>query len=187
MPAHPDPTTLEWILSRCEPIPFSGCWIWSKAWDRHGYAAVTVKRDGVFRRTEGHLAAYIIKNGPVPDGMMLDHRCRVRACCNPDHLEPVTPKENYDRGLAELPRRAAAMRNARQACPRCGTAWSHATWAIGERRVCRVCKSQRRQESHTEPRFCAWCSKPFLTIPWEPAECCSRTCNNRCMAALKRS
>jgi len=37
--------------------------------------------------------------GPVPDGLELDHLCRVRSCCNPDHLEPVTHKENIRRGF----------------------------------------------------------------------------------------
>jgi hypothetical protein len=32
--------------------------------------------------------------GPIPDGLQLDHLCRVRCCVNPNHLEPVTAKEN---------------------------------------------------------------------------------------------
>jgi hypothetical protein len=35
--------------------------------------------------------------GPVPTGMQLDHLCRRRNCCQPQHLEPVTPSENTDR------------------------------------------------------------------------------------------
>lgn len=36
--------------------------------------------------------------GPVPQGMELDHKCRNKLCCNPDHLEPVTHRENSSRG-----------------------------------------------------------------------------------------
>jgi hypothetical protein len=36
--------------------------------------------------------------GPVPEGMELDHLCRVHPCVNPEHLEPVTPRENKLRG-----------------------------------------------------------------------------------------
>ena len=36
--------------------------------------------------------------GPVPEGMQLDHLCRVPGCVNPDHLEPVSAAENVRRG-----------------------------------------------------------------------------------------
>lgn len=38
--------------------------------------------------------------GPIPDGLELDHLCRQRACCNPDHLEAVTPRVNTFRSRA---------------------------------------------------------------------------------------
>lgn len=38
-------------------------------------------------------------NGVIPDGLRLDHLCRVRACVNPEHCEPVTQKTNIERGL----------------------------------------------------------------------------------------
>jgi hypothetical protein len=38
--------------------------------------------------------------GPIPDGLTLDHLCRNRACCNPDHIELVTMAENKRRGYS---------------------------------------------------------------------------------------
>lgn len=40
--------------------------------------------------------------GPVPDGLELDHLCRVHNCVNPAHLEAVTHAENVRRGEAGL-------------------------------------------------------------------------------------
>lgn len=51
-------------------------------------------------KTYAHRWAYEHYVGPIPEGMHLDHLCRNRKCCNPDHLEPVTPRENILRGVA---------------------------------------------------------------------------------------
>jgi hypothetical protein len=47
-----------------------------------------------------HRAAWELYVGPIPDGSVLDHLCRNRACFRPDHLEPVTHQENIIRGHA---------------------------------------------------------------------------------------
>lgn len=51
------------------------------------------------RFTHSHRFAYELLVGPVPEGMQLDHLCRNRWCCNPEHLELVTPRENTLRGV----------------------------------------------------------------------------------------
>lgn len=45
-----------------------------------------------------HRLSYAVFVGPIPEGLFLDHLCRVTNCINPSHLEPVTPKENNMRG-----------------------------------------------------------------------------------------
>lgn len=46
-----------------------------------------------------HRAAYVMHHGhDVPEGQVLDHLCRVRRCRQPHHLEPVTTRENTERG-----------------------------------------------------------------------------------------
>jgi HNH endonuclease len=63
-----------------------GCWRWTGARHPEGY--------GIFRengrRFLAHRWSYEHHVGPIPDDLQLDHLCRVRACVNPDHLEPVT-------------------------------------------------------------------------------------------------
>lgn len=76
-------------------ISGDGCWLWTGATDGHGYGAINVEG----RARKAYTVAYTLLVGPIPEGLQLDHLCRVRACCNPAHLEPVTSKENARRGL----------------------------------------------------------------------------------------
>lgn len=49
-------------------------------------------------RWYAHRLAYEGLVGPIPEGLQIDHLCRVRNCVNPEHLEPVTSRENTMRG-----------------------------------------------------------------------------------------
>jgi len=74
----------------------SGCWVWQGRKGKTGYGAVGL-------RGRVHRVFYERLVGPIPDGMELDHICRNRACVNPDHLEPVTHRENMRRaGMMRL-------------------------------------------------------------------------------------
>lgn len=72
------------------------CWLWTGAKNIGGYGAISKGR----RQGAGivHRIVWELLVGPIPEGLELDHLCRVRACCNPDHLEPVTRAENVARG-----------------------------------------------------------------------------------------
>jgi hypothetical protein len=76
------------------PEPNSGCLLWLGALNDSGYGRIKHRRR--FRRA--HIVAWEQTNGPVPSGLVLDHKCRVRCCVNPIHLEPVTQAENLRRG-----------------------------------------------------------------------------------------
>jgi hypothetical protein len=72
----------------------SGCWLWQALINTNGYGAVTI--DG--RSWGAHRFMCTALVGDIRTGLHLDHLCRVRHCCNPAHLEPVTPAENIRRG-----------------------------------------------------------------------------------------
>lgn len=79
------------------PIPeyaphLGPCWVW-KASTTAGYGHFFDKG-----QRAAHGWSYEHANGPVPEGLQLDHLCRVRACVRPSHLEPVTHAENLRRG-----------------------------------------------------------------------------------------
>lgn len=81
----------------------SGCWLWTTC-KNNGYGVFHINH----RQSRSHRLAYISLVGAIPEGLQLDHLCRVRNCVNPDHLEPVTRKENILRG------EGFAAKNARQ-------------------------------------------------------------------------
>lgn len=70
-----------------------GCWIWTGARNDGGYGQLNVNGKQLY----AHRLSYECNVGPIPDGMQIDHLCRVTRCIRPEHLEPVTPKENIRR------------------------------------------------------------------------------------------
>ena len=68
------------------------CWLWTGS-ASGGYGTMAVH--GVVNRA--HRVVYELLRGPIPDGMVLDHLCRVTLCVNPDHLEPVPHAVNIQR------------------------------------------------------------------------------------------
>lgn len=137
----------------CQPVPTreqrfwekvdktETCWLWTGTKttlvaDR-GYGLFRV--DG--RQTTAHRFAYELAKGPIPDGLELDHLCRVRQCVRPSHLEPVTHYVNMMRG------EGFAARHARQThCKRNHefTPENTSIEATGSRR-CITCRRERER------------------------------------------
>lgn len=83
------------------PEPNTGCFIWtgSLSWNGYGQVGTGYKNQKARKLGLAHREAYEYFVGPIPEGMDLDHKCRMRCCVNPDHLEPVTRSENSRRGI----------------------------------------------------------------------------------------
>lgn len=123
------------------------CWFWTGyIHTRTGYGRISMGgRRGPVR--EAHRVAWELTYGSVPNGLELDHLCRVRHCVRPTHLEAVTHLVNTRRGMtAEV---ARARQLAKTHCPQ-NHPYDGTNLVIDEkgRRRCRTCRNtQRRQRS----------------------------------------
>lgn len=120
-------TLVDYIADRV--LLDDGCWPWVGPIHPNGYGFANLAGGA---RTTAHRAVWQALRGPIPEGMVLDHRCHNddesctlttacphRRCCNPTHLEPVTRGVNSSRG------RGGPARNlAKRTCPQ-GHEYSH--------------------------------------------------------------
>ena len=97
------PPVRDRILQKIRIDSAFGCWVWLGSKQPAGYGQMTV--DGKLRRA--HRVSYELVKGRIPDGLDLDHLCHNPSCVNPNHLEPVTRRENLLRGNT-IPARHAA-------------------------------------------------------------------------------
>lgn len=75
-----------------------GCWFWEGKKTYNGYGFFNYRLKGKVVGGMAHRMVYELCVGKIPDGLTLDHLCRVRECVNPDHLDPCTIGENIRRG-----------------------------------------------------------------------------------------
>lgn len=124
----------------------SGCWDWQGCkHPRTGHGKFGYNALG---RTVTHYVhkwvwEYLVD--PVPDGLVIDHLCRNTKCCNPAHLEPVTPLVNTLRGEAP-----SALNARKEKCHRGHLYTPEDTYRIAKQRrsvrVCATCSALMLQQ-----------------------------------------
>ena len=96
-----------------------------------GYVQVSVQGQLQY----AHRLAYQSFYGPIPDGLVIDHLCRNRTCCNPAHLEAVTNRENTLRGVG-----FPALNDAKTHCPQGHEYAGEKLYVWKGKRFCRACR-----------------------------------------------
>lgn len=135
--------TREALLENYIPEPNTGCWFWLGA-IASGYGHVRYQG----RDQGAHRVFYELLRGPIPEGLTIDHLCRQPSCVNPDHLEPVTMRENVIRGTGP------SAANARKTHCRNGHELNADNMFMRRgTRQCRMCKNAyQRLWIRTKPR-----------------------------------
>ncbi len=123
---------LKWIDKVAFRQPNDGCWIWQRAISDNYY--------GKIKNKYAHRVIYELFKDKIPDDLQLDHKCEVKFCVNPDHLEPVTQQINLLRGktiVAEKAKQITCIRGHKLSI----------TTRNGEtkRRTCSTCSNARRR------------------------------------------
>jgi hypothetical protein len=101
-----DNTTLTKLYANINVLDSNACWNWTGTRVKDGYGKLTKYIDGKRYTIFTHRLSWTAHNGPIPDGMVVDHTCHTsdidnckgacqhRSCINPAHLRITTIAEN---------------------------------------------------------------------------------------------
>lgn len=115
------------------------CWLWTGSISSNGYAKAAMKRAMVLP----HRVFYEHFKGVIPQGIQIDHLCKVRHCVNPIHLEAVTAAENNRRSTSP-----SALNGRKANCHRGHALTGPNLYTTPDgRRQCKACQPIRQERA----------------------------------------
>ena len=123
------------FLSNVDKAGPAGCWQWLAGHSTHGYGRFF----NGYRTMQAHRFAYELFVGAIPANFQIDHLCRNVSCVNPEHLEPVTMRENLARAPINGVYVAACIQLSKTHCPHGHPYNAENTSNYNGTRKCRTC------------------------------------------------
>ena len=125
-----------------------GCWLWTGGKFQNGYGMFMLQ--GKLRRV--HRVMYVWTRGELPEDLQIDHTCKVKACVNPLHMEPVTLRENVRRsnGWGGIESRKTHCENGHEFTPENTARRGDPSRGWRECKQCRRDISRRYKERHAQ-------------------------------------
>lgn len=114
------------------------CHVWQRYLE-HGYGKFYFRKKG----RKAHRVSYYFFNGPIPEGMVIDHICMNRACVNPQHLRAVTWKQS----ALENSNNAGAINSKKVTCKN-GHPFDKVYGREKKQRYCSICASEKAKRLH---------------------------------------
>jgi hypothetical protein len=72
----------------------NGCWIWTASKDDKGYGNYGCPENSKNKKYRAHRFSYLISKGPIPEDLVVRHKCDNPSCVRPEHLELGTQYDN---------------------------------------------------------------------------------------------
>lgn len=131
------PTFIERFMSKVAVLN-NGCWEWTGGRTPDGYGRFSQTQTGDL--IYAYQVGYELVHGPMPAGLQPDHLCRHKWCVNGEHMEAVTPKENFLRSD-----HANAIAARTDTCMRGHSLIGSNIWVRANgTRQCKACDAHRR-------------------------------------------
>lgn len=134
-------------------ITETGCWEWRGGRNEYGYGTITLVRKGL-HKARVHRVVYERHFGPIPDGMVVRHKCDNPPCSNPDHLELGTKADNTQ----DMMSRGRHWRHEAEECLNGHPITDPETYRIQQRsdrageKVCLRCQRERHLRWHEKKK-----------------------------------
>ncbi len=160
----------------------AGCWIWRGA-QSNGYGQMMLGDELVYVHRAIYEATRGVSLPPKSSGQSIDHLCRVKLCCNPEHLELVAQRENTLRGISPVAENAEKTHCIRGHPFSAKNTYTYAG-PYGPERHCRACgrvtareyqRQKRAEQAPIPATHCHLCQALFF-----PSRITANYCSPRC-------